>query len=102
MLSISPEARALILEKGAPVRLELSRAVHGGCGVPPLQERPTVRFGPPPSFLSHHYEARDVDGITFHVPRALPKDRPLTVGVASFLGIRRLVVEGWNPLGWEP
>ena len=102
MLSISPEARALILEKGAAVRLELARRVHGGCGVPPLQERPTVRFGPPPSFLSRHYEARDVDGITFHVPRALPKDRPLTVGVASFLGIRRLVVEGWNPLGWEP
>ena len=101
MLSISPEARALILEKGAAVRLELARRVHGGCGVPPLQERPTVRFGPPPSSLRHAYETRDVNGLTVHVPRALPDDRPLTVGVASFLGIRRLVVEGWNPLGWE-
>ncbi len=101
MLSLTPAARELILAKGAPVRLELARVVHGGCGVPPLQERPAVRFGAPPAEALDAYQAVTVDGVTVHVPRALPDDRPLTVGVASFLGLRRLVLEGWNPLGWE-
>ena len=101
MLSISPEARALILARRAPIRLELARAVHGGCGVPPLQERPAVRFGAPPAAAAGAFELRELDGIAIHVPRALRDDRSLTIAVASFLGVRRLVVEGWNPLGWE-
>jgi hypothetical protein len=101
MLSISPQARELIRGKGLPVRLELARVVQGCCGVPPLEEKPAVRFGPPPPALRDRYEVRDIDGITVHVPRALPAHRHLTLGVASFLGIRRVVLEGWNPLGWE-
>lgn len=101
MLAISPEARAIILAKGVPVRLDLARRVHGGCGVPSLEGRPAVRFGPPPSTAAAEYEERSIDGVTVHVPRALPGSQELTVAVASFLGVRRLVVEGWNPLGWS-
>lgn len=101
MLSISQEARELILGRGSPVRLELARVVSGGCGVPPLQSRPSVRFGAPPPPLRDQYESRDIDGITVHVPRALPAEQRLTLGVVSFLGFRRLVLEGWNPLGWN-
>ena len=99
MLTLTPEARRLILERGQPIRLELARVIHGGCGVPPLEERPAVRFGAPPPGVRGAYRLREVDGVAVHVPAALP-DRPLTVGVASFLGLRRLVVAGWNPLGW--
>ena len=101
MLSITPAARALILERGEPIRLELARVVHGGCGVPPLHACPTVRFGAPQPSARDDYERRVLDGVSVHVPRAPPDDRPLTLGVASFLGLRRLVVQGWNLLGWE-
>ncbi|GEJ58307.1 CC/Se motif family (seleno)protein [Anaeromyxobacter diazotrophicus] len=101
MISLTPAARELILAKGVAVRLELARVVHGGCGVPPLQERPSVRFGAPPAAERDAYRESTVDGITVHVPRALPDGRALTLGVASFLGLRRLVLQGWNPLGWE-
>ncbi len=99
-ISISPEARAFIAARDAPIWLELARVVHGGCGVPPLQGRPTVRFGAPPPAVAANYEVRTIDGVTVHVPRATG-DRALSVEVSSFLGLHRLVVQGWNPLGWE-
>jgi hypothetical protein len=101
MLSVSPQARALIAAKGAPVRLDLARRVYGGCGVPSLEGRPAVRFGAPPPSAAEAYEERSIDGVTVHVPRALPASQDLTLAVASFLGVKRLVVEGWNPLGWS-
>jgi hypothetical protein len=55
----------------------------------------------PPAAAAGAFELRELDGIAIHAPRALRDDRSLTIAVASFLGVRRLVVEGWNPLGWE-
>lgn len=92
MIQISPEARELIRDKAGPVFLEMPKAVTSCCF--DLQESPVVRFGKPrdPS----NYEERIIGEVPVWVPRCLPDEGPLTITVSRFLGIRRLVVEGWR------
>ena len=96
MIHVDPEARAFIAARGGTVHLQLARVVHGGCGVPPLEDRPAVRLGAPAE--PERWAPVEVDGVTVHVPRALDPALALTLRVASVLGWRRLVVDGWNPI----
>jgi len=96
MLTINPEARAIIEAEKRPLYLDMPRALTGRCCYS-LQESPTVRFGSPHD--PENYIHATVDGIRMMLPRRFPMDKDLTLTVASFLGIRRLVVEGWCLLG---
>ncbi|HSW64819.1 MAG TPA: CC/Se motif family (seleno)protein [Dissulfurispiraceae bacterium] len=93
MLSISPEALTLIKKEHKPLFLDMPPHIKGGCCVN-LQECPTVRFGVPHD--PENYVEREIQGVPLLVPRRFPMDRELTITVSSFLGIRRIVLEGWN------
>lgn len=94
MLTITPEALELIRKQDKPIFLELPKLINSCCF--DLQECPTIRFGHP--WNPHEYEKRKIMDTTVLVPQRLP-DVPLTIAVSSFLGIKRLVVEGWCYFG---
>ena len=98
MLSISSEALELIRSRNQPVHLDLPRRlVHGGCCTPNLAECPTVRFGAPRD--GKDYVEQTIDGVTIYMPRPLSGTRrQLRLDVSSFLGFKRVVVEGWELL----
>ena len=91
MLTITPEARSYVLENGGTLSLEYI-TLTGGCCVP-FQPGPTVRFGKPHN--QDRYRQEIIDGLTVFIPRSLPK-LELVIAVASVLGFKRLVIEGWR------
>jgi len=91
MLTITPEARSYALENGGTLFLEYI-TLTGGCCVP-FQPEPTVRFGKPKN--NDQYRRETIDGLTVFIPRGLP-DVPLVIAVATVLGFKRLVIEGWR------
>jgi hypothetical protein len=95
MLTISPEARAILLQKNRPVYLDMPPHIKGGCCIN-LQECPTVRFGTPHD--PENYVTVEVQGIPLLLPRRFPMDKELTITVSTFLGLRRVVLEGWSPI----
>lgn len=94
MVTISPEAHTIIRERARPVFLELPRLIRSCCF--DFQECPSVRLGEPDDV--EQYERSSVDGTVVFVPRHLPEDLALKITVSRFLGLRRLVVEGWRYL----
>lgn len=91
MLKITPEALSIIQNQGKPIFLELPKLIRNCCF--DLQECPSVRVGEPRNAAG--YEKRTVQDVTVYLPRHLP-DFPLTIAVSSFLGRKRLVVDGWR------
>ena len=91
MLTITPEAKAHALENGGTLFLEYI-LLTGGCCVP-FQPEPNVRFGKPRN--QRQYRQESIDGLTVFIPQSLP-DIPLVIALASYLGIKRLVIEGWR------
>jgi hypothetical protein len=98
MLSIRPDALALIRRRNRPVYLDLPPVVQGGCCLPSLQECPVIRFSPPRDAARQQYEVQEIQGVTVHVPRRMPRDGNFTLKVSSFLGLKRVVLEGWRLL----
>jgi hypothetical protein len=92
MLTITPEAKTHALNNGGSLFLEYITRT-GGCCVP-FQPEPTVRFGKPHN--QDQYRQESLDGLTIFIPRELPEEE-LVIGMASFLGFKRLVIEGWRP-----
>lgn len=91
MLTISPEAVTFIRGRGSAIYLDLPKMITNCCF--DFQECPSVRRGEPRDL--REFEVRIIEGVTVFVPRRLP-EMPLTIEVSSFLGIKRLVVEGWS------
>ena len=91
MLTITPEAKTYALDKGGSLFLEYI-TLTGGCCIP-FQPEPVVRFGEPKN--QDQYRQETMDGLTVFVPRGLP-DVPLVIEVASVLGFKKLVIEGWR------
>jgi hypothetical protein len=91
MLTLSREAAEIIRRQGKSVFLDMPKAITGCCF--DLQECPTVRFGTPRD--PEAYLSLDIDGIPVFVPRVIA-DINLSIEVASFLGCKRLIVEGWR------
>jgi hypothetical protein len=98
MLSISKNALELIWARSEALHLELPPVAGGGCCLPAIQECPAVRFGPPPDAERHAYFEQVLDGVRVHVPRRMRTDLDLVITVSSFLGFRRVIVEGWKLL----
>ena len=98
MISISPEALEVIRRRNQPVYLDLPPAVQGGCCLPGIQECPVVRFAPPWDAARQEYVVEEIQGVTVHVPRRMPRDGNFTLKVSAFLGLSRIVLEGWKLL----
>jgi hypothetical protein len=90
MLTLSPKARSFALENGGTIFLEY--IVVGDCCIP-YQPEPSVRMGKPHN--PDRYRQEHIDGVTVFVPRALP-EVPLVVHLSTFMGFKRLVVDGWR------
>jgi hypothetical protein len=91
VLTLTPDAVALIRNKDKPIFLELPKPITNCCFH--LQECPVVRFGEPR--IARDYEKKIIRDVTVFIPNRLP-EIPLTIAVNSFLGIKRLVVDGWS------
>jgi hypothetical protein len=91
MLKISEEALTIIRGQDKPLFLDLPKTITGCCF--DLQECPTVRYGLPP--VAAEYIEVFVSGITVFVPKVIV-GMELTIEVSSFLGFKRLIVEGWR------
>jgi len=90
MLTLSPEARSYALENGGTMFLEY--IIVGDCCVP-YQPEPSVRMGKPHN--PDQYRLESIDGVTVFVPYTLPVV-PLVVQLSTFMGFKRLVVNGWR------
>ncbi len=93
MLTLTPDAVALIQSKDKPIFLELPKTIINCCF--DFQECPVVRFGEPRNMRD--YEKKIMHDVTIFVPSRLRKI-PLTITVSSFLGLKRLVVDDWSLL----
>lgn len=97
-VSISSDALELIRARGRTAHLELPHVVVTACCAQSFQDRPTVRFGPPPDGKRGVFVVQSHDDVTVFVPEEVrAQRRPLRIVVASFLGLKRLFVEGWSP-----
>jgi hypothetical protein len=90
MLSIAPEALGYIQTKDKPIFLDMPPII--GCCIH-LRECPSVRFGEP--FDAENYDKQVIQGTVVFVPHELPKI-DLTITLTSFLGFKKLAVEGWH------
>jgi hypothetical protein len=91
MLTITPEAKTYALDHGGTLFLEYI-TLTGGCCVP-FQPEPTVRLGKPRNH--DQYRQKTIDGLTIFIPHELP-DEELVIAMASVLGFKKLVIEGWR------
>jgi len=89
MLTITPEAKAHALNNGGSLFLEYITRT-GGCCVP-FQPEPIVRLGKPRN--QDQYRQETIDGLTIFIPRGLPEEE-LVITMDSFLGFKKLVIEG--------
>lgn len=90
MITISKEALSIIEEKDKPLFLDMPKAITGCCF--DIQECPSVRFGEPHNISD--YKKSIIQDVTVYIPKRLP-DVSLEIKVSKFLGIKRLVLEGW-------
>lgn len=91
MLSVHPDAARYVKERNQPIYLEQSPPIDACCFQ--LQEAPSVKFGvpqKPEAFVIHC-----VEEITVYVPRIIDQ-LPLALTLSSFLGFKKLSVEGWQ------
>lgn len=90
MLTITPQAVQYIKERNNAIYLELPPVID--CCMH-LQEAPMINLGNPPKPECH--EKLEISGITVYLPHNLPTI-PLTIIITSFLGFKRLAIEGWK------
>jgi hypothetical protein len=91
MLAVTAEAAQYVKNRNQPIRLEQSPCIDACCFQ--LQEAPTAKFGPPAK--PEEYVEHNIEGITVFVPRAIDA-MTLTLTLSSFLGFKRLCIEGWQ------
>lgn len=92
MITLSPEAVALLQEKQTGVFIEPPPVVSGCCIE--VVECPAVHLGKPR--LPGRYVAQTIQGVTVYVPHGFPAQGEFVVQVRRFLGFRRLALGGWR------
>jgi hypothetical protein len=90
MLTLTPEALKHAHEKGGSLYLEY--IVVQGCCIH-YQPGPTIRFGTP--HAPEKYWKEIIEGVTIYIPYDLP-DVPLAINLDTFIGFKRLIIEGWR------
>ncbi len=91
MLRVTPEARMHALNHGGSLFLEYI-TLRSGCCVP-YQPEPIVRLGKPHNEKSYRQET--IEDLTVFIPYDLPEE-PLLIALNSFMGFKKLVIEGWR------
>jgi hypothetical protein len=91
MLTITPEARTYAINNGGTLFLDYITLTSGCCV--PFQPEPTVWLGKPRN--QDQYRQETIDGLTIFIPNELPEEE-LVITIASVLGFKRLVIEGWR------
>ncbi len=94
MISISPEALALIEEKKTGIFIEAPRTIHSCCIE--VTECPSIRFGLPRAQAG--YTPQLIQGVTVQVPDGFPAQGDFVIRVGRFLGFRWLRLDGWRPV----
>jgi hypothetical protein len=95
VVTFSTEALELLRDTGRSIHIELPPKVLTGC-LAGFQDRPTVRFGEPEN--RQNYVEQVIQGVTVFLPREMPIEIKGRIGLSSFLGFHRPVLEGWSPL----
>ncbi|WP_425060723.1 hypothetical protein SCACP_14650 [Sporomusa carbonis] len=90
MLTITDQALEYIKSRGKPVYLQMFQTIS--CCID-VTESPTVNFGQPHN--PENYDLENIQGVIVYVPHELP-EIPLTIDLSSFLGFKKLVIEGWR------
>ena len=91
MLTITAEANKYVLNNGGSLFLEYI-TLKGGCCIP-YQPAPSVKLGKP--YNQDQYRQETIEGLTVFIPHELP-EMPLLITMNSFMGFKRLVIEGWH------
>ncbi len=92
MLQIADDALALVREKQMPIFIDRVHSVDSCCFA--FTPCPAVRFGRPKRHSA--YVSHQIRGVEVYTPPCFPWEPPLTIRVSQFLGLRRLVLEGWR------
>jgi hypothetical protein len=92
MLSITPEAKTYSLNNGGVLYLEYIKLSQGACCIP-YQPEPSVKLGKPRN--QDKYRQETIDRLTVFIPHELPEE-PLLITMNSFVGFKKLVIEGWR------
>ncbi len=92
MITLSEDALALIEQKKVPIHIEIPRSVSGCCIE--VTDRPSVSFGEPKQRAE--YVQQSIQGVTVYVPSCFPEVPHFTIRASSFLGFKRLVLDGWR------
>ncbi len=98
-LSITPDAMEFIRSRDTSVHLEPTAIITTACCAQSFQDRPAVRLGPPPQDTDGMFAIQSVGDVTVFVPPEVRVHRrSMRIVLSSFLGLKRLVLEGWSPL----
>lgn len=92
MLQIADDALALVQEKKTSIFIDRVRNVESCCFE--FSPCPPVRFGRPKQLAE--YASRIIQGVEVYIPSCFPSQLPLTIRVSQFLGMKRLVIDGWR------
>ncbi len=90
MLTFTKEACDFALLRGGIFYLEYIQLK--GCCIP-YQPAPIIRLGMPQH--PKRYQQEMVNGIQIYIPAKMP-ELPLEIHLSTFMGFKRLVVEGWR------
>jgi hypothetical protein len=92
MITISPEAIALLQEKQTGFFIEQPQSISGCCIE--VVECPSVCLGEPR--VPGGFSKQIIQGVTAYVPHCFPQHGEFTVRVRNFFGFRRLALSGWR------
>lgn len=92
MITISPEAMALLQEKQSGFFIEQPQSISGCCIE--VVECPAVCLGEPR--VPGSFIRQDIQGVTAYVPHCFPQHGEFIIRVKNFLGFRRLALSGWR------
>jgi len=92
MITIAPDALALIEAKQSPLFIDVPHALSGCCFE--MTECPAVRFGEPTSLAD--YTRQTIQNATVYVPGCFPEEGDFVIRSRNFLGFKRLALGGWR------
>lgn len=90
MLNMTPEAVQFILSRNCPFYIDVPPAIN--CCIH-LVDTPAINSGTPRE--ADNFDILTVDGATVYVPKDFPT-HPMRISITSFLGRKKLVLEGWH------